>query len=220
MASWFARLTRGGASPDGLARRLAHYPPYRAPHLGPARRWSPAQARENLQHLLAHLDERLAALAGLLRDDGIDPAPALAGGDALALVDQIHAWAGATWPALLRKEQATLACWLATTRDGDDIAFSMLLDVALLFGELIRRRDPRWIWALDEKAANRRDGMVSAMRPVLLLPAAGPAVPDIELDLEDIVVARYRHPDDSGIVLNPWRRIVTDATTGAYDPRA
>ena len=214
MASWFARLTRAGASPNGLARRLADYPPYRAPHVGPPRRWSPAQAHENLQHLLAHLDERLAALAGLLRDDGIDPAPALAGGDALALVDQIHAWAGATWPALLRKDQTTLAHWLATTRDGDDIAFSMLLDVALLFGELIRRRDPRWIWALDEKAANRRDGMVSAMRPVLLLR------PDIELDLEDIVVGRYSHPDDSGIVLNPWRRIVTGATTGAYDPRA
>lgn len=218
MVSWFARLMRAGPASNDLARRLSHYPPYRAPHVGPPRRWTPEQAHENLQHLLAHLDERLAAVGALLREDGIDTAPALAGGDALALVDQIHAWAGAHWPALLRKEQATLAHWLGTTRDGDDIAFSMLLDVSLLFGELIRRRDPRWIWALDEDPVNRRDGMVSAMRPVLLLRSTRPDVPDIDLDLEDLVVGRYAHPDDSGIVLNPWRRTVNEAITGALDP--
>ena len=218
MASWFARLVRADAPPNSLARRLADYPPYRAPHVGPPRRLSTAQARENLRHLLAHLDERLAALTSLLREEGIDPAPALAGGDALALVDRIHAWAGDTWPALLRKEQVALAHWLATTRDGDDIVFSMLLDVALLFGELIRRRDPRWIWALDEDPVNRRDDMVSAMRPVLLLPSTAPGLPDTELDLEDIVVGRYRKPGDVEYQLNPWRRIVTDATTGRYDP--
>ena len=219
MASWFARLTRAGAAPNELARRLADYPPYRAPHVGPARRWSPAQAQENLQHLLAHLDERLVALAGLLRADGIDPAPALAGADPLPFVDRLYDWAGATWQALRRPEQGTLAHWLASTRDGTDIAFSMVLDTALLLGELIRRHDPRWIWALDEDASNRRDGMVSAMRPVLMLRSDIPDVPDALLDLEDEVVGKYRKPDMT-YPTNPWRETVADALAGRYDPRA
>jgi hypothetical protein len=219
MASWFARLTRAGAAPNDLARRLADYPPYRAPHAGPAKRWTPAQARENLQYMLAHRDERLAALAGLLRDDGIDPAPALAGADPLPLVDQLWAWAEANWPALRRPEQATLAHWHATTRDGSDIAFSMLFDTGLLLGELIRRKDPRWTWALDEDADNVRDGMTSAMRPVLLLRSEVRDMPDALLDPEDQVVGKYRKPDVA-YPGNPWRRTVADALSGAYDPRA
>ncbi|MFL6699538.1 MAG: hypothetical protein ACJ8GJ_20415 [Vitreoscilla sp.] len=217
MASWLSRLTRPRATPNDLARRLADYPPYRAPHAGPPKRWSPAQAHENLQHLLAHLDERLAALASLLRDQGIDPAPALAGGDPLPLIDQLHDWAGATWPALHRPEQGTLAHWLASTREGTDIAFSMVLDTALLLGELIRRGDSRWVWAIDEDARNRRDGMVSAMRPVLMLRSAAPGLPDVLIDLEDEVVAKYRKPDMT-YPINPWRRTVSDALAGRYDP--
>ena len=217
MASWLSRLTRPGAAPNELARRLADYPAYRAPHVGPPKRWSPAQARENLQHLLAHRDERLAALAGLLRAEGIDVAPALAGADPLPLVDRLHDWAGATWPALRRPEQATLAHWLASTRDGADIAFSMVLDTALLLGELIRRHDSRWIWALDEEPGNRRDGMVSAMRPVLMLRGTAPDLPDVPIDLEDEVVGKYRKPD-MAYPTNPWRATVSDAIAGRYDP--
>ena len=217
MVSWFARLMRPGASPHGLARPLADYPPYRAPHVGPPRRLSTAQARENLQHLLAHLDERLAALADLLRAQGIDVAPALAGADPLPFIDQLHDWAGASWPALRRPGQETLAHWLASTRDGGDIAFSMVLDTALLLGELIRRHDPRWIWALDEDAGNRRDGMVSAMRPVLLLRGTTPGLPDVLIDVEDEVVGKYRKPD-MAYPTNPWRRTVSDAIAGRYDP--
>lgn len=219
MLSWFARLTRAGSAPNGLAQRLAHYPPYRAPHAGPPQCWSPAQARDNLDDLLAHRDERLAALAGLLREYGIDPAPALAGGDPLPLVDQLHEWAGATWPTLPPPDAQARARWLASSRDGADIPFSLALDVALLLGELIRRRDRRWTWALDEDPVNRRDGMLTAMRPVLLLrnPVAGR--PDVELDLENLVVARYLRPGDVAFMLNPWRRTVADALSGACDPR-
>ena len=217
MVSWFARLTRAGASPHGLARRLADYPPYRAPHAGPPRRWSPAQARENLADLLAHRDERLALLAGLLRECGIDPAPALAGGDPLPLVDKIHAWAESAWRTLRPADKQSRERWVTLSRDGADIAFSLSLDVALLFGELIQLHDPRWTWALDEDPSSRRDGMFTAMRPVLLLPSTVAGMPDFPLDLEDIVVDRYLHPDDSGIVLNPWRRVVADALERRYD---
>jgi len=217
MASWLSRLTRPGAAPNDLARRLADYPPYRAPHVGPPKRLTPAQSLENLQHLLAHLDERVAAITGLLREQGLDPSPALAGADPLPFVDRLYAWAGATWPALRRPEQATLAHWLASTRDGNDIALSMVLDTALLLGELIRRHDSRWVWALDEDARNRRDGMVSAMRPVLKLPATAPDLPDVLIDIEDEVAGKYRKPDLSYPV-NPWRATVSDALAGRYDP--
>lgn len=217
MASWLSRLVRPRAAPNDLARRLADYPPYRAPHVGPPRRLTPEQSRENLQHLLAHLDERLAAIAGLLREQGLDPAPALAGADPLAFVDRLYDWAGATWPALRRPEQATLAHWLASTRDGADIAFSLVLDTALLLGELIRRHDPRWIWALDEDSRNRRDDMVSAMRPVLMLRGAAPDLPDVPIDIEDEVVGKFRKPDMS-YPINPWRATLSDALAGRYDP--
>jgi len=217
MASWFSRLARPAAPPNDLASRLAGYPAYRAPHAGPPRQWTPAQARENLQYLLAHLDERLAALSALLRAQGIDPAPALAGGDPLPLVDQLHDWATAAWPALLRPGQSTLSHWLASSREGGNIAFSMALDTALLLGELIRRRDPRWTWALDEDAGNRRDGMVSAMRPVLMLRGTKAGLPDVLIDLEDEVVGRLRKPDMS-YPTNPWRATVSDALAGRYEP--
>jgi hypothetical protein len=178
---------------------------------------TPAQAHENLQHLRAHLDERLAAIAGLLREQGLDPAPVLAGADPLPFVERLHDWAGATWPALWRPEQGTLAHWLASTRDGPDIALSMVLDTALLLGELIRRHDPRWNWALDEDASNRRDGMVSAMRPVLMLRGATPDLPDVLIDIEDEVVGKFRKPDMS-YPINPWRATVSDALAGRYDP--
>lgn len=217
MASWLSRLVRPRAAPNDLARRLADYPPYRAPHVGPPRRLTPAQSHENLQHLLAHLHERLGAIAGLLREHGLDPAPALAGADPLPFIDQLYDWASTTWPVLHRPEQATLAHWLASSRDGPDIAFSLVLDTALLLGELIRRHDPRWIWALDEDARNRRDDMVSAMRPVLMLPGTSPDLPDVLIDIEDEVVGKYRKPDMS-YPINPWRATVSDALAGRYDP--
>lgn len=217
MASWFARLMRAGATPDGLARRLADYPPYRAPHAGPPRRWSPAQARENLADLLAHRDERLALLTGLLREYGIDPGPALAGGDPLPLVDQLHAWAETAWRTLRHADAQSRKRWVTLSREGIDIAFSLALDVALLLGELIRRGDPRWTWALDEDPGSRRDDMFTAMRPVLLLPGTVAGMPDFPLDLEEIVVHRYLRPDDSGRVLNPWHRVVADALARRYD---
>ncbi len=219
MLSWFAGLKRTGAGSNSLARRLADYPPYRAPNAGPPRRWTPAQARENLDDLLAHRDERLALLGGLLREAGIDPAPALAGGDPLPLIDQLHGWAESGWRTLRPADPQSRTRWLALSREGVDIAFSLALDVALLLGELIRRHDPRWTWALDEDPGNRRDGMLSAMRPVLLLPSAVPGMPDSQLDLEHIVVSRYLEPDDVAHELNPWRRIVSHALDGRYDRR-
>lgn len=213
MPDWLARLTRRArpAPASALPQALAHYPPYVAPHAGPPGRLARAQADENLAHLLAHLDQRLAALSTLLHDFGIDPAPALAGADPGPLLDALHGWAQAEWRATHDAELAVLGRWLGSPRSGREIVFSLLLDVALLLGELVRRRDPRWEWALDLDPANRRDGMPSAMRPVLLR-----RDPDhVKLmDLEATVIERWRHPDDVGNALNEWRRIVRDATAG------
>jgi hypothetical protein len=213
MPDWFARLTRRARpAPGALARALAHYPPYVAPHVGPPARWSRAQAEDNLAHLVAHVDERLQVLGALLRETAdIDIAPALAGADAGPLLERLHAWANAEWRATHDPALAQFGRWRSSTRAGPEIVFSLLLDVALLLGELVRRRDPRWQWALDLDPANLRDGMDSAMRPVLLRHDADY---DKLLDLEAMVIHRWRHPDDVANQLNAWRRIVRESTAG------
>jgi hypothetical protein len=191
-----------------------------APHVGPPRRWTDAQAHENLAHLMSHKPERLAGLARFLDPVGIDIRPALDGGPWEPTVQALHQWANAQWPALHDPRHASTAHWLASLRQGEDIVYSLLLDVALLLGELVVQRHPGFRWDLDLDPQNGRDDMTSYRRVVLLQGAPASSLPQVELDVEAVVVAHYQRPTSSvNWLRNEWAALVSDAVSGAYDPR-
>ena len=219
MPDWLNRWIgkRPVESPLGL--RLRGYAPYDAPFAGYGVQLTEAQAQTNLAHFERMLPQRLEHLAELLRDQaGIDVAAALAAPreQAAALTDALHRWAAAEWPALHAElPQRNLRSWLASRRDGDDIVFSMLLDVAILLGELIRRANPDWRWGLDLDPVNLADDMVSARRVVLLAAPVGEMKSPFVIDVEDVVVHRFLHPGDPAQQrLNPWRRLVDEGIRG------
>jgi hypothetical protein len=217
MPAWLDRLMRRApASP--LAQQLRSYPPYVAPHGGPPQRWTAREAKENLEHLLQHREERLRVLGELLAHYRIDSAPALAGSPEGPLLEALHRWAGEHWPLLHDPQLATRERWMQSSRTGAETVYSLLLDVSLLLGEVIVRRHPRFHWGVDLDEENLRDGMVSAKRPVLLLDDV-PGQPPVVIDVEDIVVSRYQQPEAPGHRwANPWTRLVHDVVSGAYDP--
>jgi hypothetical protein len=212
--AWFGK--RRPASE--LARRLDGYPPYAAPHTGHGRRLGEAQARANLAYFEQVLPHRLHTLAGLLREQAgieVDAALAAPGSLAPALTDALHRWAREHWPALLAGRPPALDRWLLSPRSGDDIVFSMLMDVAILLGELVRRGNPDWHWGLDLDPANLADDMASARRVVQLADPVGEMPRPFVLDVEDAVVHRFLHPDDPGQrLLNPFRRLVEEGLRG------
>jgi hypothetical protein len=218
VAGWFARWRSPGGGAGRLSRRLRDYPPYVAPHPGPGDGLTAEQAQENLAYLLGQREHRLQALHRLLNGYGIDISPALAGADPRPLLNELHAWANTYWPDLSGRRRRTLSSWLSSSRQGDEIAYSMLMDIAILMGELIRQRRPGFQWVVDSDEANGRDGMVSYRRPVLKMPqSAAMPVPSF-LDLEDIVVGRFLQPDDpTQRLLNGWARLFDEAVSGAHE---
>ena len=218
MAGWFSRWRSPEGEAGALSRRLRDYPPYAVPHPGPGERLTAEQAQENLAYLLGQREHRLQALHRLLAGYGVDISPALAGDDPRPLLDQLHAWANRYWPDLSGHRRRSLSSWLSSSRQGDEIAYSMLMDIAILLGELIRIRRPDFQWGVDLDEANGRDGMVSYRRPVLKIPHGAAMPVPLFLDLEDIVVGRFLQPDDpTQRLLNGWARLVDEAVSGAHE---
>jgi hypothetical protein len=216
MPAWLDSVLGKRRAESRLARRLRSYPAYTAPHAGPPSGWTREQAQDNLQYLLDHRDQRLATLSALLQHEGIQVQPALAGGDAAALLAALQRWALEQWPLIRKPHLTHRDAWLRSTRAGDDIAYSMLMDLAILLGELIVRRRPSIHWGLDLDEINGRDGMVSFMRPVLLAPRPGLA-PE-PLDVEAIVVGRLRNIDSpTEALVDNWAQLFNQAVSGAYE---
>lgn len=204
----------------GLRERLASYPANGLPHPGWGRRLSLAQAEANREHFLAALPARLQALAALLRAEaGIDIEPALAEPVARgpALADQVATWAQRSWPALLGGRVIPNAEWLASTRSGNDMALSLVADVGLLFGELIRRGNGDWRWDVDTDAGRLKKDMASAHRVVLLAEPVGSHKSRFVLDPEDVVALVFCRPDSVQAqpgTVHPWRQLVEQGLSG------
>lgn len=203
---------------SSLADRLSGYPAFVAPHPGPGRALSDAQAQANLAHFQAALPQRLQGIQALLQTEAqIDTTPALDDPTrhATALTDALQRWATARWPALPPHPRPPESHWLHSRRDGDDIVFSLLLDLAILLGEVIRRGNPAWHWGLDLDPQNIADDMASARRVVLLADPVSTLTQPFVLDVEHVLVHRFLHADDAGQrLLNPLRRLVEDGLRG------
>lgn len=211
---------------DRLAQRLRSYPPYQAPFPGHALDLDLAQAQANLDYLLAQRTERLTILGDLLDDDRIDVKTGLTADDPAPLLDGLHQWAKTQWPGLHDRKLATTETWLRSSRAGPEIVYSLLMDVAILLGELIVRHRPRFAWSLDLDPENGPGGipgdpddfMTSYKRPVVMIPKGGPLLAPVILDVEDIVVMQYiQAKQPVGWLLNDLSRVVVDARNGAWE---
>jgi hypothetical protein len=214
-ASWFGGKRRVGGA---LAELLRAYPPYLAPHPGAGVALTEAQAQANFAYFEQQRPQRLGQVAALLQAAaGIDCAPALAdpARHGPALADAVHRWAGSDWPTLQPAQPGGLQRWLGSARRDGDIVFSMLLDVAILLGEVVQRGQPAWRWGLDLDPQNLADDMPSARRIVLLADPVGAAASPFVLDVEDVVVHRFLHGQEpSQRLLNPLRRMVEQGLAG------
>jgi hypothetical protein len=214
MAGWFSWF--GGKAPGSrLKRLLKRYPPYRIPHRGYGWDLTLAQAKENLAYLLANRQQRLEIVNRFLSEFGLDLTAALAADDPKPFLDALWRWSLAEWPFVHDPAFTTTAAWLNSTREGPQIVFSMLMDIAIAVAEMVLVRRPGYTWALDLALDHQADDRVSWQRPVLLRPARR-KVPAILFDVEDVVHGQYSicksTPDD---VPNHLEMMVLDAVSGA-----
>jgi hypothetical protein len=221
------RIGRYPAVTPFLGQRLRSYPPYQTPHSGFGSQLTLQQAEQNLAYFKDVLATRLSLLGTLLIETAdIDTTTALdaPAAHAATLTEALDGWARREWPALRTPQLAEYRRWHTTTRAGDDIVYSLLMDVAMLFGEVICRANPKWRWDLDLDQANLRDRMASARRVVLLADPVGAAAHPFIVDVEGIVVGRFQQPTnvDWGVgadgaslrALNPWHRMVAETIRG------
>ena len=218
MSNWLRRATHGRPR-SRLAALLAAYPPYAIPHPGPGRTLSLAQADANLAYLVAHREERLAAVGALLSECGVDMAGACGTGDPGPFLDRLWEWIKAEWPAIHDPVLARQDRWLSSRRVGKEVAYSLVADIAILLGEVVLSRRSDFGWALDLDPHNEGDdeGMVSQRRPCVIRPADD-VVPIILYDPEDQVQGAYAYcTSPSYFWLNHLRQGAMDMISGAHE---
>jgi hypothetical protein len=198
-----------------LERRLEAYQPYAAPFPGAAIGLGIEQCEKNLRYLLDNKVHRLTVLAELLRHWHVDINNRA---DIEALLASLDSWVLKEWPALYEKDLADRDTWRRSLKSGRYIVFSLLIDVAILLGELIIERAPSCSWGLDLTQDSRDSPMESYKRPVLLIHGPNGEFRGV-LDLESIVFGQYRnskHFPAVGIKL--FTRVVLESIHEAGNP--
>lgn len=166
MSGWLTRWLTPKSQGGRLKALLAAYPAYAIPHPGAARRLKLAQCQDNLRYLLDHRGQRLATFAGLLQNFDIDLHAELAAVDPRPLLDALERWAVAEWPGVYIDGIGDPGRWEESDKAGADIALSMLMDTAIVLGEIVVRHRADFGWQLDLDPANKR--MPSHRRVVVM----------------------------------------------------
>ena len=211
----------GASEMNTLAKKLQSYPPLLLPHQGNPLSLSNEQAEANLAYVLDVIPERLKALKHLLIDEPIVWPDSFSELDVNSFVDSLHHWAGMQWPTLqlnIKGDENTHGLWLAGERSDENIAFSLVADVALTLGELIRYHRPSLNWGVDLDPLNRSDNMETVNRVMLLGYWRQDTSKQIEIDIEGTVVNRLLNPEDTSERFdNSWLRLVQGAINGGYE---
>ena len=202
---------------------LAHYPAHVPPHRGWGKQLTPEQAQQNLDWFRQTLPERLATLRALTAETGLtlSQAPVQSLDEAKDLVARLIDWTRICWPDEPYRPEHLHDddYWARSDRTGDDAIFSVVLDVATLLGETIRAGRSEWRWGLDMARAGRGpQPMFSARRVVLFTPPLGEQRAPCMMDMEALVLERYRRPKDfrfnQTLEYDPWMEYVRDGYTG------
>ena len=228
LKSW---LSRKPASADSLtpqdrqasfALALRSYPAHVPPHRGLGASLSIEQAQQNLDWLNRTLHERLAALRSLCAQTGWELGDNVINSleDALDLTARLIDWTRASWPTHPYLPQHNDdAYWAQSERVGPDAIFSVVLDLATLLGQTIMQGRSEWRWGLDLAPSSLgRQPMLSARRVVLMSPLLGAQRRALVKDLEALVLARYRTPNDlrfrCPLQFDSWIEYARDGYTG------
>jgi hypothetical protein len=169
--------------------RLHAYPAYTAPF--PTKVETLEQAQANLDYLLANREQRLRVVTEFLGGAGVDVASGAAAENVEPLMLELHRWSRREFPALFDPRIARREIWWASNRGGAEIVYSLLMDVALLCGELVIARRPEYSWSLN---LDPEDGKLKAptyRRVVVQRPPGGPFPAAIIFDFETTVVGQY-----------------------------
>jgi hypothetical protein len=134
--------------------------------------WSDGDGAAALARLRATKTRRLASFGQLLRRWGIELDAGLRGDSPLALCRSLDHWVARAWPPLAdRAEVAEPARWLARAwAPSDRLIYTLVLDVGLALGELLRRHRPALAWGVDDFEDHLARADESAGRVVLLDP--------------------------------------------------
>lgn len=209
---WFGRSRKSSS----LASRLADYPAYAAPHTGDHLAFSDAQALENLDYLKHHRSERIRCLQQLLGEYAIDLTPVLEGGEYRSLIEALYAWAQREWPQAVDSQIATRAIWRQTDRQDKQIIYSLIMDCAIVLGDIIAARRSAFEWDVDLDPVNIRDEMPTARRVVLKAPSLLHPAQSVIIDCEQIVAAILIKPQSAANrAINLWLRVCDEAVSGA-----
>lgn len=219
MRKWLRQRLSGADHSSELGRRLVDYPPFELPHPGPRLELTSPQLSTNLTHFLSVRDERIQLIRALSAADGVSWPDALDQADPRSFIEDLHEWAGRTWPAIAPGDvQAYRAAVFDGARAGEHIGASMTADVALVIGELVRLARPSLDWGVDDDDQNRTDGMAHWHRIVL----AGRWIPDptvpVALDIELLTLDRLIQPNSTNNrFLNEWLWFYDGAVRGGYE---
>lgn len=119
----------------------------------------------------------------------------------------------------LHERLADDAYWAQSERVGPDAIFSVVLDLATLLGQTIMQGRSEWRWGLDLAPSSLgSQTMLSARRVVLMSPLLGAQRRALVKDLEALVLARYRTPNDlrfrCPLQFDSWIEYARDGYTG------
>lgn len=212
----FGYIGRKAVRTSTLATQLQHYSPYTAPHTANPVSLEPAQALENLAYLQNNKAQRLDTLHELLTLHGIAIKPALQGEPYEPMVESLYRWAQQEWPQAAAPAVAQRAMWRETTRQDNEIIYSLVMDCAIALGELVIHHRPDFSWAVDLDPQNIKDQMPSAHRVVLQAPSLSHPGQHVLIDWEELTVAMLLNPTSAANrVINLWQRVCAEAISGA-----
>ena len=135
-------------------------------------------------------------LADLLTGFDIDVHSGMNATSPEPLVTQLYQWSGEHWPRYFDKAIHNGEHWIASTKQDDNPIYSVIMDTAIVIGELIIKHRPTYCWSIDRAPGNK--DMASYNRCVL----AAPWLPEPErfvvIDIESRIAQRFLHAHDFG----------------------
>ncbi|MGV0583708.1 hypothetical protein ABQE45_08170 [Mycobacteroides chelonae] len=149
----------GDSSLGRLPQLLVDYPPYETPFPGDPRKLSLDQCEENLRYLLDQRATRLKIAADLLRQFDIDLDAGLGAHTPDPLLTSLNAWAHTEWPAAYTPAfSASPKLWLPRHKAGEHIVLAMLMDIAIVLGQVVINKRKDYDWRLDDAIENHEMG--------------------------------------------------------------
>lgn len=173
---------------EAIAETLVGYPPFTPPFPGHGPRFPLERARANLDHLLAERPRRLDIVRPVLARAGADADAALSGADPRPFLRALRLWASEAWTSGPQPWKTAPGGWRASRRDGPDILLSLLTDIGLVLGDVVRAHRPAYRWEINDDPDDRDMEFFRQPELILRAPEAGLVPAQLEVDLIGVVV--------------------------------